>query len=383
MVRDWTRKYLAAAGLCLAACLCLSCFPALADDPTPTATPNVPPLSLTVTGSVTSGTAGITISPGLPLLLHVAHPDAAAVTDVARHQAILGADLTFRFENIRALPDDLIFVSASYGGVQQSSSILRLSADQQAINLPLVLYAPTNDPGVLSLVRAQYIIDIKSGGLLQVLASEYYRNSGDHFFITSELTTGGQAVSVKIPLPIGAVGIAFDTPQRFAIGGNTVAPVVQDTRPVQPGQLHEIVFSYQLPYEGGAAIDQDYPYNTESVEVLIPDDAKIGLAADSSVVSNGTSRAASYENSANTVINPQRPYTQYTFKAPMKAGDRLIYTLEGGASGTPVGGQSSSRSTVSVGVGAFLVLVLLLLGGIVVATFGLRQFLVLRRRRRT
>jgi hypothetical protein len=155
---------------------------------------------------------------------------------------------------------------------------------------------------------------------------------------------------------------------------------VQDTRPVQPGQLHEIIFSYQLPYQGGASIDQDYPYGAKAVEILMPNDAGLSLIDDSKVVGKGTSHAASFDKSLDTQINPQRPYTRYALQTPLKAGERLIYMLEGGPAVTPA--PSGTRGTSNtVGVGAFLVLVLLLLGAVVISTLGVRQFFVRRNRR--
>jgi hypothetical protein len=301
---------------------------AWAQGPTSTLLPPEPTLSttpvvLTVGGTVTSGTAGVSVPAGLTLSLHVVRPGAQGTlpTEILKRDGLLGADNNFHFDNVAARPGDVVFATTSFQNVVQGSQLISLRNGQSTLDLPITLYALTNDPSVITLIRVQHILDYKPGGLLQVLATYDYKNTSDRLYQSNTLTAKGLPVSVSVPLPIGARAVAFNTQsiERFSLGGDVNAPIVQDTKPVLPGQTHEIVFSYQLPYAKGAPIDQDYPYNTSSIEVLIPDDIHIAILDNN------------FETAPNTSINPQRTYTQYVLKSPLKAGDRLVYTLGGAA----------------------------------------------------
>jgi hypothetical protein len=301
-------------------------WPVRSAEPTatpPLATLSTTPITLTVTGTVISGSAGLGVPAGLPVTLHIAHADkpGAFPTKTSKWDMALSVDNTFRFENIPALPGDLAFVTASFQGVVQGSPLIPLANEQSSLTIPVTLYAPTGDPGVITLIRVQHILDFNTPGFMQVLATYDYKNVSDRLYLSDRKTDGNQPVSVEIPLPIGARAIAFSTQplDRFALGGNLNARIVQDTSPVLPGEVHEIIFSYQVPYEGGAPIDQDYPYATTSLEVLIPDDSHVIIGG------------SDFTQSPNMTINPNRPYTQYVLKTPLKAGARLVYMLGGAA----------------------------------------------------
>jgi hypothetical protein len=265
------------------------------------------PVVFSVTGRVSSGTAGLGLPAALTLTLNLVTTEATGRVNVRQQTTPLGADGLFRFDGVSAVPGTSAFVTTSHEGVTQGSLIAEVVEGQATLDLPVTLYARTADPGGVRVARAQFILDFQPGGVMQVLATYLFSTSGDRFYS-----------SIAIPLPIGARSIAFinNLNNRFSVGGAPAAPVIQDSRPVLPGQAHEIVFSYQLPYDKGAPIDQDYPFGTQMVEVLIPDDARVTLTGDFAPLPNIT-------------INPQRPYTQYNLRQPLAAGSRLIFTLDG------------------------------------------------------
>jgi hypothetical protein len=339
--------------------------------------PTQAPLTLTISGTVTSGTAGMSISPGLALTLHLLRPDPRSPgvqTDIQRMATEIDSSLRYRFENVKAQTGDYLFLSASVEGVQQSSVIVELTPGQpSAFDLPLTLYGLTDDPSVITLFRVQHILDFKNGGLMQVLASHYYRNTSDRFYVTRSKTADGRRVSVTVPLPIGAVGIAFDDASQFAIGGSDIAPIVQDTRPIRPGQVQELIFSYQVPYSKSASIDQDYPYNTEGVAILIPDDANVNLSGAPVPAVDNMPRL--FTTSRNTTINPSRSYTQYQLTSALKAGERLVYTLEGGAPAVAASGRNVDQGPSFV---AIVVLMITLLAGVALVIMVVRGRLMRR-----
>src|SRR5438477_221103 len=111
---------------------------------------------------------------------------------------------------------------------------------------PTQKQAPTN-AGVPVTINITGAVTSGTAGV-QVLATYHYKNLGDRLYLSKDRTTNGFPVSVHVPLPIGAQAIAFNSPaaSRFAVGGDPNAPVVQDTKPVIPGQTDQIVFPYQM-----------------------------------------------------------------------------------------------------------------------------------------
>jgi hypothetical protein len=318
------------------------------------------PIELSVSGVVATGTANGPSTTGLPITLHVIDGQTQAAR--ASYQAVTGSDGAFAFSQVAANVQDVIFVSVVYVGVPQSSALVKLTA-QNSLNLPLVVYAPSNDASLIVLSEAQYLLDLQPGGLLQVLATYSFRNPSDQLYISQLTTTDGRRVSTVAPLPIGAVGVAFEAQERFVLAGEASAPVVQDTRPVFPGQTHQMIFSYQVPYAQGAIIDMDLPFFTEAVRILIPDDIGVLLKPESTDAKRPPFNAA-----ANVTLNPNRPYTEYTLSAPLGNTNRLIYELAGAkvSATTPkaVAGTSNIGSTINTLLLMIVGVMLLFLGAI-------------------
>ncbi len=312
-----------------------------------TPTTQATPSAITISGIVKSGTAGVSIPAGQSFSLHVfrlTKATPADVTEIITRDLALSND-SYRFEQVSVQPGDLCVVTTTFEGTTQGSSPITLADVPTILDLPITLYAATNDPAKLQIAQTQQLISFVSKDVMQVLETVDIQNSGDRFYVSTQKANDGSPISVSLPLPIGARAVAFNTTPttRFQIGGDLNAPIVQDTKPVFPNQVQKIVFSYQLPYSKGAPIDRDYPYLTNSVQVSLP--------AEAGVVVSG----AAFSVTQNTTIDPKRPYMQYTLNTPIKAGGRLIYTLDGAP-------RSTAAKTAQ---GLDLGFVLALIGGVV------------------
>src|SRR5258708_5135255 len=292
---------------------------------TPVPTFSNVPLALTIVGNVFSGTAGLSVPSGVQLTLHVAHPKPGAEpTESVKLDTALAADGTFKFENVNALSGDIALVTTTFQGVLQGSTPVQLANGQTKLEVGLTVYGVTTDASAITLVSVQHLLEFKPG-TLQVLATYDYQNNSDRLYVSQAKAASGLPISVQVPLPIGAGAVAFNQQTAFTLGGDINAPIVQDTQPIVPGKIHELLFSYQVPYLVGAPIDQDYPYNTSAISILIPDDARTGI---SNMRINANPVAADQlVTTANTAINPRRSYSQYTLKTALKAGDRLVSFL--------------------------------------------------------
>lgn len=353
----------------------LSSFSAQAQGNEPTGTPSA--LNLTINGQINSGTGGVDVSPGLGVTLHVMRPAESAPLAVTRFQAVAGEAGRFHFEDVPAQTGDLIFASVAFEGVQQSSALISLGPSPEEFSLPLTVYGTTRDPNVIQALEATHTLDVLPGGALQVLSAYRLRNVSDRLYVSAESTADGSPISLRFPLPIGAVGIAFEQPDALKVGGADIAPVVEDTRAVRPGELHELYFSYQLPYSGGAVIDQDYLYRTSAVDILIPDDAGLRLVGGAPIVSLApeTPRIAAFEASPDTTLNPARPYTRYRFNGDLLPGDRLVFNLEGGADATTALGAGTGAGAQSGGenILAFALLAAALVGAVILGALAIRR----------
>lgn len=321
--------------------------------------PTAAPVTIQVNGAAASGTRGLTLPAGYPITLRLLR-DGVPVTETGILSAV-NADGSFQFVDVAAMTGDLLLVTMEFEGVPQGSALVAVSADQTSYTLPLTVYGVTSDPAAVTLSSAQYVIDLKKD-FLQVLATLYFTNATDRLYFSPERTTGGQPVSVTVPLPVGSFGIAFDDKVRYQVGGEQFAPIVQDTRAVIPGQGHEVILSFQVPFKNGAILDQDMPYVTQAVKLLIPDDTKLILTTPDDHPAFG--------GSPNTALNPKRPYTEYALSAPIAAGGRLIYTLEQSQKSAPPPLAVSSDSPI--GAGAYVLAALAAFGIVVLGVILLR-----------
>ena len=336
----------------------------------PTPTLSTTPITLTVTGTVKIGTPGISLPSGLPLTLHIARVSTPGglPSEIFKRDVALSASNTFRYDNIPAMPGDLAFVTTTFEGVVQGTSLVTLANGQATLDAPFTLYGATNDPTTINLINVQHVLDFKTGNVLQVLATHVYQNSSNRVYTSRAKTANGLPVSISIPLPVGARAIAFSTQpsSRFVVGGDVNTPVIQDTRALLPGEIQEVVFSYQVPYVNGALIDQDYVYPTSSLQILIPDAIKVKIT-DGSVT--GPPKTDKFEIASNRTVSPERLHTQYTLRSPLKMGERLVYTLSGAARPVQSALEQAEQAQVTASVIVLLVLagILIVIGGVVLA----------------
>lgn len=334
------------------------------------ATPTPALTRITVSGRIQAGTDGLSVPIGAPVTLHVLRataPDSPPVL-IQQLQTPLSAEGTFRFENLAFQPDDLVFASLRYDGAQQASVIVKLEPPLRDFELPITLYARTNDSDALQIARAQHTFEFPSEDMAQILSVYTLRVRGDKFFSTDQSAPNGRNISARFPLPVGAVAIAFDPAlsDSLAIGGSAIAPEVLLTRPIFPDQPYEVIFSYQLPLGGGATLDQDYLYRTEQVEIRLPQDAQATL----------TSPTQRFRQSTESVQGTGRTYQVYQLEQPLQAGERLIFTLTRRLPPTP---QPFSRPSTAEDTTWFAVLVL---GLVLIGVFGSAIWLLRRLFRR-
>ncbi len=322
--------------------------------------------TLIVRGRLMQGTAGgEEIPAGLPMQLYVldVHGNLAGV-----YEAQSGEAGAFIFENIARAPGNLYLIQVTYDGIAQGAQIPAINGDEQTLTQDVTVYEHTTDPATVAITWAQMLINyapIEQFGLEVWLRLEL-ANTGDRIVTLPERAGPNDwFASVAIELPPAAFGIQpmqAEGSQRYDVQVENGVPVVRDTWPLRPGQVHTITIAYYLPYDNGAVIDQAFSYPVVDGAVLLPNDTVTLRSAQLDEqgawryrVSHGGVRVT--ELAPDEEINPNKDFTlvkEHPLTKPLPTGERLIFELVGRPTrtitlvSTSTSPSNSSTNTVAV-----------------------------------
>lgn len=336
---------------------------------------------LVVRGRLVQGTAGGEAIPaGLPMQLYVldVHGNLAGI-----YEAQSGENGTFRFENVARAPGNIYLIQVNYDGIAQGAQIPAINGDEQTLTQDVTVYQHTTDPATIAITWAQMLINyapIEQFGLEVWLRLEL-ANTGDRIVTLAERAGPNDwFASVAIELPPAAFGIQpmqSEGSQRYDVQVEDGVPVVRDTWPLRPGQVHTITVAYYLPYTDGAVIDQAFSYPLVDGAVLLPNDTVTLRSAQFDEtgawryrVSHGGVRVT--QLSPDEEINPDKDFTlvkEHPLIKPLPAGERLIFELVGRPtrtittlSTTPSSGSGSSPQTAAIALAVAGAVILALAG---------------------
>jgi cbb3-type cytochrome c oxidase subunit III len=223
--------------------------------------------NITITGSVTNGTAGASVPPNMTVYLRYG----SSADDIQDTSAIVQTDGSFRFENIPLVTDYGYVVNTIYQNTAFVSDVKQAEELQQDNTMPLVIYELTDDPFVISVkdvyTQIEKFPEIENNtlgqGLLVTQRLTYFNNS-DRVF---QLTQNNRTFSVLIQVPAGAVILDARQNPRFLVAQDSFAII--DQYPMYPND-NLIDINYFLPYDDGAIFDQpfNYPING-TVQVVL------------------------------------------------------------------------------------------------------------------
>ncbi|GIV80810.1 MAG: hypothetical protein KatS3mg051_0164 [Anaerolineae bacterium] len=169
-------------------------------------------------------------------------------------------------------------VQVTYDDIPQGAQIPAINGDEQTLTQDVTVYEHTTDPATVAITWAQILINyapIQQFGLEVWLRLEL-ANTGDRIVTLPERAGPNDwYASVAVELPPAAFGIQpmqAEGSQRYDVQVENGVPVVRDTWPLRPGQVHTITIAYYLPYEDGAVIDQAFSYPVVDGAVLLPND---------------------------------------------------------------------------------------------------------------
>lgn len=217
-------------------------------------------------GVVVNGTAdGPEIGAGVPVSLHGFEGSA----EVQTLETTTDAEGRFRFDGLDTDPALEYWPEVIYLGVSTSGQEpYRFEEGQEQISATLTVYETTTDDAGIQ-IGSVHIIAESFGQVLRLQEILFLGNTGDRAYVGSPGEDGRQR-TVFVPLPEGAVGVAFGdetTSERFveAEGG------LWDTEPVPPGPETSLVFfSYHLTVGGDSVpLEHEFAYPVDGLNILV------------------------------------------------------------------------------------------------------------------
>jgi hypothetical protein len=304
----------------------------------------------TISGEVTNGTATGTVPADLRVTLVITR-DGNTISQLAT----LITDGRFTFNDVPVVDGDEMVAAAVYRGHVFSTHFAKVEAIVDRYNLPITLYEPTEDPAVIT-VSGTVVQASASGDKLEVRQVFQFRNHSDRLFTSSSDLGNGKFASVAITLPPGSQIVSFDNPDRYVALQEQYSVV--DTSPVFPGDDHQMVVVYLLPYDGQPALLEQafaYPFEGQARLLIWPDTLTV--------------KSTQFPKQENQNFGDST-YATYGGELTLPAGEALRYELSGAAGAAPA--PASEARPASANDILLVVVGLALLGAAIVAVFFLR-----------
>ncbi len=310
------------------------------DEPEAT-TPPATDGTVTVRGTVELGTAdGDPLPPELPVHLYAVDPHGNVAAEL---ETTTAEDNSFEFTDVPRATGMAYFIQVDYQDVPQGTWIPDIEGTEEELTADVTLYERTTDPDTVAITWAQMLINyapIKEFGV-EVWLDLEITNTGDRIVTTDQVSEGNNwYVSVEVSLPPAAFGIQpmqAEGSSRYEVVVEDNVPVVRDTWPLRPGQVHTITIAYYLPYEDGAVFDHVFNYPVVDGVVLLPNDT-VTFSSDqfdaegtwSGHVSHGGVRVTALE--PDEEIDPENDFTlvkAHMLLEAVPAGESLRFELIG------------------------------------------------------
>ena len=231
--------------------------------PLVTGTASVPPGMGIITGGVYNASEGI-----VPDQMEVTLNGISGHEVITTQVAMLDANHAFRFEGV-ALDAGLVYiVTVAYANYIFSSDMIAaedLTAGQE-VNLPVEIYDTTADRSQLWADRMHIFLDYIDEDTIQVVEM-FLLNNPTNLLMTADQP--GNPV-VEYHLPAGASNLVFDSGE---LGGRytSLETGFGDTQTIPPGAGYQVMFGYDLPFDGKEEIAIQIPVPVNAIVVMAPE----------------------------------------------------------------------------------------------------------------
>ncbi len=295
----------------------------------------------TVRGTVKLGTAdGDPLPPELPVHLYKIDPHGNVSIE---QETTTTAENTFEFTDVPRAAGMAYFIQVDYQDVAQGTWIPNIEGTEDELSANVTLYERTTDPDTVAITWAQMLVNyapIEDFGV-EVWLDLEITNTGDRIVTTDKVSENNEwYISTEIALPPAAFGIQpmqAEGNSRYEVLMEDTVPIVRDTWPLRPGQVHTITVAYYLPYENGAVFDHVFNYPVVDGVVLLPNDT-VEFNSDqfdaegtwSGHISHGGVRVTALKDGEE--VDPANDYTlvkAHTLLQTVPAGEALSFELAG------------------------------------------------------
>jgi hypothetical protein len=226
-------------------------------------------------------------------------------------------------------------VTTEYQDVLYATDIGELPSDSAELKLPLAVFESTAETDAVQVGRLHLLFDFPAEDVVQVVELWLLSNLGDR------TVYGGESGAIEVSLPVGATGLSLDggaVGDRFELtpGG------FRDRRELIPGEnTGELVFSYNLPYDGSLEIARQPSYPVAATVAMVSGDGP-------QIIGDGFTDMGLRQVSGASLHSYQR--------GPSLAGDEISLTIRGRPSAGPA--STSAIQPIAFGVAALLLALL-------------------------
>ncbi|MCY4071379.1 MAG: cytochrome c [Chloroflexi bacterium] len=221
-----------------------------------------------ISGRIQHGSVGGIVPPDTIAQLQFGSPEIG----FSIAETSIDADGNFVFEDIPLTTDISYVIGVIYDG-RVFSRLLPAGEYKQTITI----YDLTKDPAVISVAAIDLFLNPVQlepyGTGLHITQIIRYRNDSDRIFTSGRGFEDGREASLLVQFPIGAKIMSDDAAGRYVLIEDLerVPDSLIDTLPVAPGDEHEIIVEYFLPYVDGLDFEQAFNNRVEGdITVMLP-----------------------------------------------------------------------------------------------------------------
>lgn len=218
--------------------------------------------AITINGSISDSKGG-----SVPAGLTVTLAGFDGMNQVSENQTTTGPDGKYEFKDVQVKPNMAFMARVEKDSYTFNSDIVHASdITGDTVSLPITVFDTTTDASGLVADRLHLFFDFTQPGEVQVVELFIISNPMGKVVVAS--APDKPALTFKVPAE--ATNLQFD---GGAIGDRFVqtADGFGDLSPVQPApEQHQVLFSYNLPYDRGLSLEVPVPINVSAAVVMLP-----------------------------------------------------------------------------------------------------------------
>ncbi|NUM44213.1 MAG: c-type cytochrome [Anaerolineales bacterium] len=178
----------------------------------------------------------------------------------------VAADGIFRFEGVEIPEGRAFIITVDYKDTTYTSDLMVVEAGITAYEMPVSIYETTTDKSGLVIERLHVLFEFISAEQIRVAELIIVSNLSNRVIVTKE-----DSAILNFSLPDGATNLQF---QEGALGRDFIETPsgFGDLRAIVPGESgHQVLFSFDMPYNGSLELSQPMELAVNSLVVLSPD----------------------------------------------------------------------------------------------------------------